>query len=252
MGSARDMTLGRFHIGALLRMAGTCALLFAARSRTPADAMPDTMSNTMKTVADRVNQYGATAHARLAPDFARAGVPYPPASVMLAGFKAERVLQVWASDTNGAWRHIRDYPILGASGGPGPKLREGDGQVPEGLYRVESLNPNSLHHLALRVSYPSREDRLRAAEDGRTQLGGDIMIHGGTASSGCLAMGDEAAEDLFVLAAETGIANVAIVVSPVDFRVRELPADMPPVPPWTAARYALIRAQLARLGASGP
>ena len=33
------------------------------------------------------------------------------------------------------------------SGTLGPKLREGDRQVPEGLYGIESLNPNSLFHL---------------------------------------------------------------------------------------------------------
>lgn len=43
------------------------------------------------------------------------------------------------------------------------------------------------------------------------------MIHGKRCSVGCLAMGDEAAEDLFVLAAETGIENVSIILSPVDF-----------------------------------
>jgi hypothetical protein len=48
-------------------------------------------------------------------------------------------------------------------------------------------------------------------------------------------MGDEAAEDLFVLAAETGIENVSIILSPVDFRIRSLPADMPATPDWTDA-----------------
>ena len=44
-------------------------------------------------------------------------------------------------------------------GHAGPKLREGDMQVPEGVYAVESLNPNSMYHVALRVGYPSRAAR---------------------------------------------------------------------------------------------
>jgi len=40
------------------------------------------------------------------------------------------------------------------------------------------------------------------------------MIHGGSASVGCLAMGDEAAEDLFVLAVETGIENPSLILCP--------------------------------------
>jgi len=43
-------------------------------------------------------------------------------------------------------------------------------------------------------------------------------------------MGDEAAEDLFVLAALAGIDNVSILLCPVDFRTRELPPDMSPGP----------------------
>ena len=84
-------------------------------------------------------------------------------------------------------------PILAASGVSGPK-REGDKQVPEGFYRIELLNPNSRYHLSLRVNYPNADDLERARQDGRalSTLGGDIMIHGGSASIGCLALGDPA------------------------------------------------------------
>jgi murein L,D-transpeptidase YafK len=122
-------------------------------------------------------------------------------------------------------------------------LRKGDGQVPEGIYRIESLNPNSRYHLSLRVSYPNEFDRARAKREQRTNPGGDIMIHGGAASIGCLAMGDEAAEELFVLAALTGIRNITVVLSPVDFRKRDVSSP----PAGTEALYAEIRKQLAGL-----
>ena len=200
-----------------------------------------------KTVRDRLAQYGGAARARLAPFFAVANVPYPPRRLTLVGLKAERQLQVWVAAADGPWVHLRDYPIRGMSGGLGPKLREGDRQVPEGLYRVESLNPNSRYHLALRVNYPNAHDRRRGQEDGRATLGSDIMIHGNTCSIGCLAMGDPAAEELFVLAAETGLDRIRVILSPVDFRVRGLPADRPPVPAWTDRLYADIRRELAAL-----
>ncbi|OQC59636.1 MAG: hypothetical protein BWX54_00551 [Verrucomicrobia bacterium ADurb.Bin018] len=201
-----------------------------------------------KTIRDRLAQYGGGARARLAPYFAVANLPYPPRRLALVGLKAERQLQVWAAAANGPWVHLRDYPIRGMSGTLGPKLREGDRQVPEGLYRVESLNPNSRYHLALRVNYPNDHDRRRGREDGRTALGSDIMIHGNTCSIGCLAMGNEAAEDLFVLAAETGVENIAVILSPVDFRARDLPADTPLLPPWAGELYAAIRQELHALG----
>src|SRR5262245_53517539 len=200
------------------------------------------------TVESRLSQDGEGARARLRPLFRTAGVPYPPARVLFAGFKRERVLEVYAAGPTTGLRLIRRYPILGASGVLGPKLREGDLQVPEGLYRIESLNPNSRHHLSLRVSYPNRFDREQARRDGRRDLGGDIMIHGGTGSVGCLAVGDEAAEDLFVLAAETGIEGVEAILSPLDFRTTEIGVELlRGMPGWVEGLYARIGKALSEL-----
>ncbi len=197
-----------------------------------------------KTVAERVAQYGEAVRQRLAPRFVQVAVSYPPAKVAFIGIKSDRKLQVWVAGRDQQWKYLKDYPILGMSGVLGPKLREGDRQVPEGLYRVESLNPNSLYHLALRVNYPNADDLARAKEEGRMNPGSDIMIHGNTGSVGCLAMGDQAAEDLFILAAETGVGNLTIILSPVDFRRRDLPDDMPPVPGWTRPLYQSLRKAL--------
>ncbi len=146
---------------------------------------------------------------------------------------------------NGDSRFICEYPLLAASGRLGPKLREGDRQVPEGIYRVRELNPNSRFHLSLWLSYPNDFDLAHALEEGRHQPGGEIMIHGGDVSSGCLAVGDEAAEDLFVLAALTGIDNVTVILAPVDFRRRPLPNLSATVPDWSREIYDDLRCELA-------
>jgi len=71
------------------------------------------------------------------------------------------------------------------------------------------------------------------------------MIHGGSASAGCLAMGDEAAEDLFVLVAETGLENVEVILSPVDFRAQDLPERViQKIPVWTKELYRTISQRL--------
>ena len=132
------------------------------------------------TIADRVAQYGPAARARLVPFFRAAGVPYPPARFVLLGFKHERELQLLAAGPGRGLSYIRSYAIQGASGVLGPKLREGDRQVPEGVYSILYLNPNSVAHLSLALSYPNDYDRARAEEEGRDDLGGDIMIHGGS------------------------------------------------------------------------
>lgn len=194
-------------------------------------------------VPERVAEYEAGVSARLQPAFAAAGVAYPPAALAFVALKDARVLEVYAGTAAGPWTFVKANPILAASGGGGPKLREGDLQVPEGIYAVESLNPNSHYHLSLRVNYPNAFDRRMGAADGRANLGGDIMIHGSDRSIGCLAMGDEAAEDLFVLAALVGIQHVTIIIAPTDFRTAgaAAPGIAATAPPWTAGLYATIR-----------
>jgi L,D-transpeptidase-like protein len=200
-----------------------------------------------KTVAQRLDQYGESARGRLEPHFKRQQISYPPARVVMVGFKEERLLELYAGGPKQNLKFIRSYPILRSSGESGPKLREGDRQVPEGIYSIESLNPNSRFHLSLRIGYPNASDRDQAARDGRTNLGGDIMIHGSSVSVGCLAMGDQAAEDLFVLAADTGIANIQVILSPCDPRAGKPFPDVTGKLPWTESLYATIRSNLTAL-----
>ncbi|MFO0874056.1 MAG: hypothetical protein U0575_08810 [Phycisphaerales bacterium] len=171
-----------------------------------------------------------------------ANVTYPPAELALVAFKQERVMHLCGRDS-GAWHRLASLPILAASGSPGPKLVAGDGQVPEGIYAVESLNPNSRFHLALRVNYPNALDRERARADGRMDLGGDIMIHGGSASIGCLALGDDAIERVFLIAAERGVGGIRVIIAPCDLRRGE-PTLVSRAPPWVGELYAELRAAL--------
>jgi len=116
--------------------------------------------------------------------------------------------------------------------------------VPEGVYAIVYVNPNSVAHLSLALSYPNDYDLARAAEDGRDALGGDIMIHGGTTSHGCLAIGDEAAEELFVLAVDAGWDDAVVVLSPVDLRKHVPPLDIREQPAWVSDLYGRLRAEL--------
>jgi len=200
-----------------------------------------------KTVQDRLEQYSHTVRERFLPYFEAAKIPYPPKKVIFVGLKHEKILEVLACGEENRFNLIRTYPILAASGRIGPKLKEGDRQVPEGLYRIESLNPNSIFHLSLRINYPNEFDRGQASRENRTNLGGDIMIHGSNVSIGCLAMGDEAAEDLFILAAQTGIDNISVILSPVDFRKRTFPEVTHTLPEWTDVLYKQIKQELSKL-----
>ena len=201
------------------------------------------------TLKARLAEVSPGATARLAEKFAAAKAPWPPTEIALIGFKDEKKLELYARSGGDTWTLIHRYRILAASGGAGPKLRKGDRQVPEGVYRIAFLNPSSAYHLSLAVNYPNPFDRQMAAKDGRKDLGGDIMIHGKNLSAGCLAMGDEAIEELFVLAAQTGLSNVKLIIAPTDFRQNGLPTANAGGIAWVPKLYTEIASALSEFKA---
>jgi hypothetical protein len=196
-----------------------------------------------RTVADVVREYGPGALSRLKPHFRKAGVAYPPRDVVFLAMKREMRLEVWARNS-GPFRHVRTYEIKKTSGRGGPKLREGDRQVPEGVYRIIGLNPNSSFHLSLKIDFPNAFDLKHARREGRTEPGSDIFIHGRAVSIGCLAMGDRVIEELFVLAAETGPENFKVVIAPRDPRAAPL-SIRNPSRPWVHDLYRDISGEFA-------
>ena len=198
------------------------------------------------TVEDILQDYSAYATRKLNPYFAKAKVSYPPREVTFIAFKQEKKLELWAKDS-GEFRFIRDYNIQAVSGVAGPKLRQGDRQVPEGIYRIAGLNPNSHYHLSMKINYPNEFDLFHVEQEGRADPGSDIFIHGRAASIGCLAMGDEAIEELFVLTAQVGAENVKVVIAPHDPRAYPLEADSEELPEWTPELYSIISSEIEAL-----
>jgi hypothetical protein len=238
------------RLTALLLALVALLALWPMRSRVAAyasSAIRQLSGEKAVSVDDRLKQFGVTARERWKPYFEQSRVVYPPAQVTLVGLKDANVLEVYAGRDGSQYVFVRSIKVLAASGDLGPKLREGDNQVPEGIYAVESLNPNSRFHVSLRVGYPNAFDRETARIEGRRSLGGDIMIHGGAASVGCLAVGDEAAEDLFVLAADAGIENMAVLLCPTDLRVKSLPQKGYDFPAWYPELIAQLTEHLGRL-----
>ncbi|MGZ4958990.1 MAG: L,D-transpeptidase family protein [Methylomonas sp.] len=198
-----------------------------------------------RTVADILQIYGTYATNKLKPYFSRANVPYPPREIIFLALKQEMKLEVWARDS-GEFQFIRHYGIQAASGVSGPKLRQGDKQVPEGIYRISGMNPNSHYHLSMKINYPNEFDLFHASQEGRTDPGSDIFIHGRAQSIGCLAMGDEAIEELFVLTSQTGVDNVKVVIAPHDPRAYSLEAGAN-LPEWATELYSMISREIKAL-----
>lgn len=148
----------------------------------------------------------ATHEADLQERAAALGIEWPPRELYLRAFKAERVLEVWAGNGRGEPLVLfEEHPICGESGTIGPKVERGDLQIPEGLYVVTKLHPDSQGWLSLRMSYPNLADRARAAERGaaeqrRVSPGGDILVHGTCISIGCIAIDNAPIERVYLLA----------------------------------------------------
>lgn len=168
-------------------------------------------------------------------------------SLTMVGLKEERILEVWGLGDSGRPQLIRSFPFLGYSGRFGPKLIEGDGQIPEGVYRVEYLNPNSSYHLSIKIDYPNEFDREKGRSDERERLGYDIFIHGSSVTVGCIPIGDDAIEDLFTMVAQIGCERVSVILAPWDFRSRK---DEPAIDAisWEAELYEGIRREMMPFG----
>ncbi len=199
------------------------------------------------TVEDRLRSYESVARQRLAPALQARGLSYPLETFTLLIIKDASLLQLFARDRSHRPIHVKDYPLLAESGTLGPKLREGDGQIPEGIYQINFLNPNSLYHLSMRLNYPNKFDQAMAKRDGRTQLGGDIMIHGRNMSIGCVAIGDPGIEEIFCLAARANLQNVKVIIVPTDWRSKPFDRKTIKGPVWLPELHANLKAEIDQL-----
>ncbi len=197
-------------------------------------------SNKKITHSEAVDKYKSKVEPSLSDYCQKKNVPYPPEHLYLVGLKAEKELRIYAPGKDDKLELLHTYEVKAASGEAGPKLKEGDWQVPEGFYKVESFNPNSRFHLSLRVNYPNQEDKKHALAEKRTKLGGDIMIHGGEASIGCIAIGDDAIEELYVLVSEVGRENVDIILAPCNLANKKPEIKLPTQPEWLSSLYTRL------------
>ncbi len=183
-----------------------------------------------------------TAKQRLIKKLRNAGQITTPDQLVILAFKEEQVLELYAKD-EGKHKYLMSYPFTATSGRLGPKLKEGDRQIPEGIYDIEYLNPNSAFHLSMKLTYPNAFDRAKGQQDGRTNLGSDIFIHGKEQTIGCIPIGDPAIEELFLLVSELGKEKVRVIVSPWDFRAKTQYPQISSVT-WTEELYKKIEQEL--------
>ena len=225
----------------MLLFASRCILLLLTLltllSPLKSHAMASNPINWDEAVDRAINRYGLRTEPELTRFFRRAGVAYPPKEIALLAFKQEQHLQLWAKNKKATWRHIHTYPLTASSGHLGPKLKERDLQIPEGIYHLTSFNPFSKMHLSMKINYPNAFDRKQARKEGRQNLGGNIFLHGKAESVGCLAIGNHAIDQLFMLSRRVGLSKIQLIIAPNDLR-RDKPATtVQNKPKWLPELY---------------
>jgi hypothetical protein len=119
--------------------------------------------------------------------------------------KSRRVLVLYKNGVP-----FKKYNVGLGRNGSQDKLHAGDNSTPEGEYSVIKKISGSRYHKALLLNYPNEDNRrnfLRAKKKGLipagARIGGLIEIHGGGKDSmtyGCIAMDDNAIDDIFNIA----------------------------------------------------
>jgi murein L,D-transpeptidase YafK len=81
----------------------------------------------------------------------------PSAPMLIRAYKQEAEFEVWKMRSDGQYALLKTYPMCRWSGQLGPKVQEGDRQVPEGFYAITpaQMNPNSEYYLSFNVGYPA-------------------------------------------------------------------------------------------------
>jgi murein L,D-transpeptidase YafK len=140
---------------------------------------------------------------------------YTGFNLFLRAFKKEKELQVWVKESdNDQYVHLHTYNFCNTSGVLGPKRKEGDFQIPEGMYKINHFNPLSNFHLSLGIDYPNASDRILS---NKQTPGGSIYIHGNCVTVGCIPITDEMIKELYVLAVEAknnGQQNIPVHIFP--------------------------------------
>jgi murein L,D-transpeptidase YafK len=132
--------------------------------------------------------------------FESKGLSFSGFNMFLRAFKKEQTLEVWIQEKGKAkFVLLHTYKFCATSGVLGPKRKEGDLQIPEGIYYVKHFNPQSNFYLSLGINYPNASDkRLGDA----SKPGSSIYIHGNCVTVGCIPITDANIKELYVLAVE--------------------------------------------------
>ncbi len=196
----------RFLLGT---MAGVLLAATGAYAQDDAKAFKDYQLSCTR-VSGAVAKYNDS----ISRDFKRKNVNYPCRDIYIRAFKSQNEMELWArNNETSEYKLIKTYRICAISGALGPKRAKGDRQVPEGFYFIDEFNPKSDYYLSLLLNYPNFSDQAQ----GREKLGGDIYIHGGCVTIGCMPMTNDGIQEIYTVclnAKMSGQENIPVHIFP--------------------------------------
>lgn len=140
---------------------------------------------------------------------------YAGFQLFIRAFKKEEKLEVWIKEKEKEeFVLLNTYPFCASSGTLGPKRKEGDLQIPEGIYHLNHFNPQSNFYLSLGISYPNASDKILSD---KSHPGGNIYIHGNCVTIGCIPLTDDKIKEVYLMAVEArnnGLEEIPIHIFP--------------------------------------
>jgi murein L,D-transpeptidase YafK len=147
--------------------------------------------------------------------FASKNIDREGCQLFIQAFKKEQALEVWVKPKQkNAFELLTSYPFCSSSGELGPKRKEGDYQIPEGVYHIQHFNPQSNFHLSLGINYPNASDKILSDPK---HPGGAIYIHGNCVTVGCIPVTDDKIKELYIMAVDaknSGQQKIPVYIFP--------------------------------------
>jgi len=190
----------------ILMIAVLCLFACSVHAQPPLSPQyPDFNFESIQMQAPRVRAAVSTYDNQMRKMFEDKGVKYPCKNIFIRSFKSENEFEVWAKNPGvDTFCLIKKYAVCALSGILGPKRWEGDRQVPEGYYFINEFNARSDYHLSLGLNYPNYSDMNFAITE---MPGGDIYIHGGCLTIGCIPLTDSIIKQVYTMCLQSRIAG---------------------------------------------
>jgi murein L,D-transpeptidase YafK len=174
--------------------------------------------------------------------FSERKIRYDGFHLFIRAFKKEQKLEAWIREKGKeSYTLLHTYDFCAVSGTLGPKRKEGDYQIPEGVYSIHHFNPLSKFYLSLGVNYPNASDRILSDPK---EPGGNIYIHGNCVTIGCIPLTDDKIKELYVLALEAsnnGQDKIPVHIFPARLSTAELNTLKPEFPAKTIAFWENLK-----------